>query len=68
MREFRNSEANRLGLPLPSDDAGLREDEDALEPDLFDIMIDERLEEQAGEAPLDPEGGDDKPEDGDGRR
>jgi len=57
-----------LGLPLPSDDAALREDEDALEPDLFDIMIDERLEEQANETPLDPEGREDKPEDGDGRR
>ncbi len=57
-----------LGLPLPSDDATLREDEDALEPDLFDIMIDERLEEQANEAPLNPDGAEDKPEDGDGGR
>jgi segregation and condensation protein B len=46
-----------LGVPLPSDDPALRADEDPLEPDLFDIMAEERLAEAAGEAPLDPDGG-----------
>lgn len=48
-----------LGLPLPSDDAALRADEDPLEPDLFDLMAEERLDALADEAPLDPEGRDD---------
>ncbi|KAF0226948.1 MAG: segregation and condensation protein [Beijerinckiaceae bacterium] len=43
-----------LGLPLPSDDAALRSDEDPLEPDLFDLMAEERLDALAEEAPLDP--------------
>jgi segregation and condensation protein B len=47
-----------LGLPLPNDDSALRSDEDALEPDLFEIMLDERLEEQANQDPLDPDGRD----------
>ncbi|OYU50032.1 MAG: SMC-Scp complex subunit ScpB [Rhizobiales bacterium PAR1] len=50
-----------LGIPLPSDDATLRADEDPLEPDLFDIMAEERLEELANEAPLNPDG-DESPE------
>ncbi len=45
-----------LGLPLPSDDAALRADEDPLEPDLFDTMTEERLAALADEAPLDPDG------------
>lgn len=50
-----------LGVPLPSDDATLRADEDPLEPDIFDLMAEERLEELAREAPLDPTGrGDEK--------
>lgn len=40
-------------VPVPSDDPSLREDEDALEPDLFEEMAEQRLEE--GDAPLDPE-------------
>ncbi len=40
-------------VPLPSDDPSLREDEDALEPDLFQAMAEERLDEE--EPPLDPE-------------
>lgn len=39
-------------VPMPSDDPALREDEDALEPDMFDAMAEQRLEE--GEPPLDP--------------
>jgi segregation and condensation protein B len=50
--------ARAFGMPIPSDSTGLAADEDPLEPDLFDIMVDDRLEEIAGEAPLDPEGGD----------
>lgn len=46
-----------LGLPLPSDDAALRSDEDPLEPDLFEMMAEERLEDIANEAPLDPDDG-----------
>jgi len=45
-----------LGVPLPTDDAALRADEDPLEIDLFDLMVEERLEEAANEAPLDPDG------------
>ncbi|MFN3482974.1 MAG: SMC-Scp complex subunit ScpB [Rhabdaerophilum calidifontis] len=44
-----------LGVPLPSDDPALRADEDPLEPDLFDLMAEERLAEAAAEAPLDPD-------------
>jgi segregation and condensation protein B len=40
-------------VPLPNDDPALRDDEDALEPDLFEEMAEERLEQT--EAPLDPE-------------
>lgn len=46
-----------LGLPLPSDDAALRSDEDPLEPDLFEMMAEERLDDLASEAPLDPDDG-----------
>lgn len=42
-----------FAVPLPSDDPALREDEDALEPDIFEAMAEERLAED--EAPLDPE-------------
>lgn len=41
-------------VPLPSDDPALQADEDALEPDLFEQMTEERLE--GSEEPLDPEG------------
>ncbi len=47
-----------LGIPLPSDDIALRADEDPLEPDLFDVMAEERLAALAEEAPLDPDGED----------
>ena len=47
-----------LGLPLPSDDAALRADEDPLEPDLFEMMAEERLDDLANEAPLNPDGED----------
>ena len=40
-------------VPLPSDDPALRDDEDALEPDLFEAMTEERLAEE--EPPLDPD-------------
>ncbi|MCZ8186124.1 MAG: SMC-Scp complex subunit ScpB [Beijerinckiaceae bacterium] len=46
-----------LHFPLPSDDPALRGDEDPLEPDLFDLMTEERLDALAGEPPLDPEDG-----------
>lgn len=46
-------EAPGFIVPLPSDDPGLRDDEDALEADLFDTMTEERLAE--AEPPLDPE-------------
>jgi segregation and condensation protein B len=49
-----------LGVPLPSDDPALRADEDPLEPDLFDIMAEERLAEIAAEAPLDPDGAEER--------
>jgi segregation and condensation protein B len=45
-----------LGMPLPSDDATLRADEDPLEADPFDLMAEERLEAMANEEPLNPEG------------
>lgn len=41
-------------VPTPSDDMALRADEDALEPDLFERMAEERRDEE--EPPLDPEG------------
>lgn len=41
-------------VPLPSDAPGLRDDEDALEPDLFEQMTEERLAED--DPPLDPDG------------
>lgn len=50
--------ARALGMPLPSDDAGLTADEDPLEPDLFDLMAEERLDALGDEAPLDPSGDD----------
>lgn len=40
-------------VPLPSDDPALRADEDALEPDLFETMAEDRLAEE--EPPLDPD-------------
>lgn len=43
-----------FAVPSPSDDPALRADEDALEPDLFETMAEERLAED--EPPLDPEG------------
>jgi segregation and condensation protein B len=46
-----------LSIPLPNDDLTLRADEDALEPDLFEIMLEERLDAEAAEAPLDPDDG-----------
>jgi segregation and condensation protein B len=46
-----------LQFPLPSDDPALRGDEDALEPDLFDVMAEERLDALAEEPPLDPDDG-----------
>jgi segregation and condensation protein B len=46
-----------LHFPLPSDDPALRGDEDPLEPDLFDLMTEERLDALAGEPPLDPDDG-----------
>jgi len=45
-----------LGIPLPTDDPALRADEDPLEPDLFDLMTEARLDALAEEAPLDPDG------------
>lgn len=47
-----------LGMPLPTDDPALRADEDPLEPDLFDVMLEERLEDEAEAPPLDPDGAD----------
>lgn len=47
-----------LGMPLPTDDPSLRADEDPLEPDLFDIILEERLDEEAVAPPLDPDGAD----------
>ncbi|MCA3595145.1 MAG: SMC-Scp complex subunit ScpB [Methylobacterium sp.] len=47
-----------LAMPLPTDDPALRADEDPLEPDLFDTMFEERLEEAAETPPLDPDGAD----------
>lgn len=47
-----------LSVPLPSDDPGLRGDEDPLEPDLFDLIAEERLADLAEEPPLDPDGRD----------
>jgi segregation and condensation protein B len=47
-----------LGMPLPTDDPSLRADEDPLEPDLFDAMFEERMEEEAETPPLDPDGAD----------
>jgi segregation and condensation protein B len=47
-----------FGLLLPSDDPALRNDEDPLEPDLFDVMLDDRLEGEAGLPALDPDGQD----------
>ena len=41
-------------VPLPSDDPALREDEDALEPDLFEQMAEERINDAP--PPLDPDG------------
>lgn len=46
-----------LHFPLPTDDPALRGDEDPLEPDLFDVMAEERLNALAEEAPLDPDDG-----------
>ncbi len=46
-----------LHFPLPSDDPALQGDEDPLEPDLFDVMTEERLDALAEEPPLDPNGG-----------
>ena len=46
-----------LHFPLPSDDSALRGDEDPLEPDLFDVMTEERLDALAEEPPLDPNDG-----------
>lgn len=40
-------------VPLPSDDPALRADEDALEPDMFETMLEDRLAED--EPPLDPD-------------
>jgi len=48
-----------FAVPIPSDDPALREDEDALEPDMFEQMAEERLAD--GEDPLDPDA--DEPED-----
>lgn len=45
-----------LGLPFPSDDPTLRADEDPLEPDLFEIMAEERMAAAETEEPLDPDG------------
>ncbi|MCA0422991.1 MAG: SMC-Scp complex subunit ScpB [Proteobacteria bacterium] len=39
-------EAPGFTVPLPSDDPALREDEDALEPDLFEQMTEDRLAEE----------------------
>jgi segregation and condensation protein B len=50
--------ARALGMPIPSDSAGLSADEDPLEPDLFDVMAEERLDALAAEPPLDPDGAD----------
>lgn len=47
-----------LGMPLPTDDPALRADEDPLEPDLFDIILEDRLDDDASTPPLDPEGAD----------
>jgi segregation and condensation protein B len=47
-----------LGMPLPTDDPTLRADEDPLEPDLFDLILEDRLDEEASSAPLDPDGED----------
>ena len=41
-------------VPMPFDDPQLRADEDALEPDLFEQMAEERINE--GDPPLDPDG------------
>ncbi len=40
-------------VPMPSDDPALRADEDALEPDLFEKMIEDRLNDE--DPPLDPD-------------
>ncbi len=58
-----------LQFPLPSDDPALRGDEDALEPDLFDVMAEERLDALAEEPPLDPDDGQppERPDDPHGR-
>ena len=50
--------ARGIDLPLPTDDPALHADEDALEADLFELMKEERLAEEASEAPLDPDGKD----------
>jgi segregation and condensation protein B len=47
-----------LGMPLPTDDPALRADEDPLEPDLFNAMFEERMDEEAEAPPLDPDGAD----------
>jgi segregation and condensation protein B len=44
-----------FGIPLPKDAPGLGMEEDPLEPDLYDVMSEARLEAIAAEAPLDPE-------------
>lgn len=52
-----------LHFPLPTDDPALRADEDPLEPDLFDVIAEERLDALADEEPLDPDdGGPPKPD------
>lgn len=47
-------EAPGFTVPIPSDDPALRDDEDALEPDLFEEMTEDRLAEE--EPPLETEG------------
>jgi segregation and condensation protein B len=54
----REAGAGGFALLLPSDDPALRNDEDPLEPDLFDAMLDDRLEAEADLPALDPDGHD----------
>jgi segregation and condensation protein B len=56
--EGREIGAGGFGLLLPIDDPALRNDEDPLEPDLFDVMLDDRQETEAELPALDPDGHD----------